>query len=1186
MMSLNPVQVLRGGAEEEKAETARLSSFVGAIAIGDLIKSTLGPKGMDKILVSIGRNEGSIEVTNDGATILKSISVDNPAAKLLQDISKVQDNEVGDGTTSVTVLAAELLKEAETLVNMKIHPQTIIAGWRRAVAAARSALTEAAQNHSSDAARFKDDLLKIAGTTLGSKILSQYKGQFALLAVDAVLRLKGSTNLRSIQLIKKAGGTLSDSYLEEGFLLDKSPGLNQPRRVEKAKILIANTPMDTDKIKIFGSRVQVDSVAKVMIGEDTLLRFSGVPLGEACSIVIRGATQQILDEAERSLHDALCVLSQTVKEPRVVYGGGCSEMLMAQAVYAAAATTPGKEAVAMEAFARALIQLPTIIADNGGFDSAQLMSELRAAHTQGQKSMGLDMVHGKIGDMAQLGIVESFQVKQQILISASEAAEQIVRVDDILKAAPRQRSEDQGIFDKYRGLDDDGLKAAHYQQRLAHETATQDKGLDDDWLKAAWHRRRRLKMKRHGERKVSVAQADPPSLLQLSVLLDRAGARGSDAFASSPYPCCERRIPQKTRKPFSIFRWLWTKPSLIQKKLHLSKKKMMEIQKKPFHYQVLPVASTPPGLSWLLEGEAPKCLRNSTFLSINNFINTIPDIYADDYSHELQSTLNKQAKGKNKCQLCRFKVLRERCGRHCDKEKYKSLLHRRARFFHMDGDCDPDWLQAVVAFLPSLEKLQVFSISSKLEKHLVKKQERSRGRRIFQNLVKKFYNTNPNASDNEKPKILPVLAQGLRQAYYLRSLRLPYLTDPLLWDIFTELPHLQELAFGIQGSSFLKQGLAKLKHLKLLYLDIKVMESSLNQKYIFKTLLAILTQFSSLEYLNFSLKEHSFELEKFFTFLSNAGMSQTHFSLRHLGPDIDWDMAKPEVLGQLARFFPKLCSLSLQVDQQARLSEYGHPLKGLRNLEVLCVGCDTGNIHSESRAVTDSVCIGNSIEELVSPPVGERLHSLVIEECGETQRMIRGTHYCLDPRFLDNCHNLVHLTLKTSFKSEWIPACQSLSTDPKLPHLKSFELWGGIPNNILVYLMKQAPNVNEVKISCELCRMEALHEEQSFPQSAMLNDATVKAITSDPSPSWRALKSIEVAHDALTVKSILQILPEKCLELQKIRLPDRHWLTAAPVLGQAMLIVQNNVSRKINCQLGPSPTLLFGALGLTMVEDL
>lgn len=532
MVSLNPVRVLKNEAEEEKAELARMSSFIGAIAIGDLVKSTLGPKGMDKILVSMGRSAGQVEVTNDGATILKSIGVDNPAAKILVDMSKVQDDEVGDGTTSVTVLAAELLREAEKLIDQKIHPQTIIAGWRIAVDAAKNALFDASQDHTKnmDEVAFRSDLENIARTTLSSKILSNHKERFTKLAVDAVIRLKGSGNLKSIQIIKIKGGLLEESFLDEGFLLEKKIGVHQPKKIEKAKILIANTPMDTDKIKVFGSTIKVDSMAKiaelevaekekmkekvnkilahqcnvfinrqliynypeqlfadagimaiehadfqgierlalvtggeivstfetpdkvklgfcelieeVMIGEESLIRFSGVALGSACTVVIRGATQQIIDEAERSLHDALCVLAATVKEPKVVYGGGASEMLMAEAVSQAAARTPGKEAIAAEAFAVALRRLPGAVADNAGYDSADLIARLRAEHAKGEKTMGLNMDLGKIACMKKLGITESYVVKRQVLLSASEAAEMILRVDNILKAAPRRRGPD------------------------------------------------------------------------------------------------------------------------------------------------------------------------------------------------------------------------------------------------------------------------------------------------------------------------------------------------------------------------------------------------------------------------------------------------------------------------------------------------------------------------------------------------------------------------------------------------------------------------------------------------------------------------------------------------------------------------------------------------------------------------
>eukprot|EP01023_Acetabularia_acetabulum_P031087 TRINITY_DN29296_c0_g1_i6.p1 TRINITY_DN29296_c0_g1~~TRINITY_DN29296_c0_g1_i6.p1 ORF type:complete len:345 (+),score=88.41 TRINITY_DN29296_c0_g1_i6:124-1158(+) len=341
------------------------------------------------------------------------------------------------------------------------------------------------------------------------------------------MRLKGKTDLEAINILKKAGGTLKESFLDEGYILDKKIGVGQPKKMENVKILVANTPMDTDKVKIYGARVRADSIGKVadlekaekekmknkveaiishgincfinrqliynypeelfadagvmaiehadfdgierlalvtggeiastfedpgsiklgfcqsieeiMIGEDKVLHFSGVALGEACTIVLRGASTHILDEAERSLHDALCVLSQTVGDKRVLYGGGWPEMLMARRVDELANKTPGKRSLAMLAFAKALRQIPAIIADNAGMDSAEVISHLRAAHVQDGTKQGVDVLGGDIGDMETMGIYESFKVKNQVLLSAVEAAEMILRVDDIIKAAPRQR---------------------------------------------------------------------------------------------------------------------------------------------------------------------------------------------------------------------------------------------------------------------------------------------------------------------------------------------------------------------------------------------------------------------------------------------------------------------------------------------------------------------------------------------------------------------------------------------------------------------------------------------------------------------------------------------------------------------------------------------------------------------------
>mmetsp|Transcript_20673 Transcript_20673/g.47771 ORF Transcript_20673/g.47771 Transcript_20673/m.47771 type:complete len:259 (-) Transcript_20673:638-1414(-) len=185
---------------------------------------------------------------------------------------------------------------------------------------------------------------------------------------------------------------------------------------------------------------ECDVIEEIMIGEDKVLRFGGCKVGQACTIVLRGASSHVLDEAQRSLHDALCVLAATVREPRTICGGGCTEVLMAQAVDRAVEETPGKKALAMTAYARALRQLPTIVADNGGYDAAELITQLRAAHAGKKKaSFGLDMENGTIADMKEMGILESYKSKLQVLLSASEAAEMILRVDDIIKCAPRQR---------------------------------------------------------------------------------------------------------------------------------------------------------------------------------------------------------------------------------------------------------------------------------------------------------------------------------------------------------------------------------------------------------------------------------------------------------------------------------------------------------------------------------------------------------------------------------------------------------------------------------------------------------------------------------------------------------------------------------------------------------------------------
>uniref|UniRef100_A0A8C5CBY8 T-complex protein 1 subunit beta n=1 Tax=Gadus morhua TaxID=8049 RepID=A0A8C5CBY8_GADMO len=335
-LSMAPVNIFRHGADEEKAETARLSSFIGAIAIGDLVKSTLGPKGMNVtiLIANTGMDTDKIKIFGS------RVRVDSTA--------KVAEIEMAE---------KEKMKE-------------------------------------------KVDRILKHGINC---FINRYPAAFRC----------GRGHGHRTRGLRRCGASGTGGEISSTF--------DRPELVKLGHCKL---------------------IEEVMIGEDKLIHFSGVSMGEACTIVLRGATQQILDEAERSLHDALCVLAQTIKETRTVYGGGCSEMLMAKAVTDLANRTAGKDAVAMESFAKALMMLPTIIADNAGYDSADLVAQLRAAHQDNKNTYGLDMSQGIIGDMVTLGVTESFQVKRQVLLSASEAAEMILRVDNIVKAAPRSRVPD------------------------------------------------------------------------------------------------------------------------------------------------------------------------------------------------------------------------------------------------------------------------------------------------------------------------------------------------------------------------------------------------------------------------------------------------------------------------------------------------------------------------------------------------------------------------------------------------------------------------------------------------------------------------------------------------------------------------------------------------------------------------
>lgn len=523
------------GGHEDKGANARIQYYVGGIAVSDMIKTTFGPHGCDKILLPIGTEAARMAkatVSNDGATILSKVWLDNPAAQILVDVARTQDKSVGDGTTGVVILAGELLRQAEHLTEQRIHPNLIVEGYNRAAAIALETLSERATVQLADE-EFEENLVNLARTTLASKIVKFEQEEMARLATDAILRLEGSLDLDLIHIIKIPGASLKDSYLEEGFILDKELPPMVETEYNECKILLTDTPMDADKIKIFGARVRVESfeavgeieqaerdkmtkkvesmcatgcnviinrqliydhpnmvfrnknvlpiehadfdgierlalvldgeiastfddpakiklgtcknLRQILIGEKRYLQFTGAAKAKACTIVLRGATDHVLDEAERSLHDALANLSQTVKDKRFVFGGGCVEMACAESIEEAARSTEGKLQLPLEAFATALRAIPTILLDNGGFDSAETVSRLRAIHHSQQNTMcsfGVELETGTVADMKSCGVLESLWSKTHQIRSASEATEMIVRCDEVIRCAPRQR---QGI---------------------------------------------------------------------------------------------------------------------------------------------------------------------------------------------------------------------------------------------------------------------------------------------------------------------------------------------------------------------------------------------------------------------------------------------------------------------------------------------------------------------------------------------------------------------------------------------------------------------------------------------------------------------------------------------------------------------------------------------------------------------
>jgi thermosome len=518
-----PVLILKEGTDRSVGREAQHSNIQAARAIAEAVKSALGPKGMDKMLVA---SFGDVTITNDGATILKEMDVQNPAAKMMVEVAKTQDQEVGDGTTTSVVLAAELLTKAEELIDKDVHPTIIVDGYRQATERALEVLDEIAiKVEPNDRKALRD----VAVTSQASKLLSENADYIANIAIDAILQVAEQTpegwraDVEDIKVEKKAGGSLADTKLINGLVIDKEVvHSGMPKSIKNPKIALLNSVLEVektefdakiniqrpeqmkafldeeekmlremvDKVKSSGANVLlcqkgIDDVAqhflakeeiaairrvsekdieklskatggKIVtniddlkseylgkadlfeerkISDDKMTFIEGCKNPKAVAIIIRGGTERIVNEAERSIHDALCVVRDVIREPRIVAGGGAPELEVASKLRRFAEKLTGKEQLAVICYAEALEVIPMTLAENGGLDPIDILVELRAMHEKGEKWAGVDVNKEKAMDMTKSNVYEPLAVKSQVVKSASEAASMILRIDDVISAS-------------------------------------------------------------------------------------------------------------------------------------------------------------------------------------------------------------------------------------------------------------------------------------------------------------------------------------------------------------------------------------------------------------------------------------------------------------------------------------------------------------------------------------------------------------------------------------------------------------------------------------------------------------------------------------------------------------------------------------------------------------------------------
>ncbi len=528
MLAGQPVLILKEGSERTTGKDALRNNIMAAIAVAEAVQSTLGPRGLDKLLVD---SMGDIVITNDGATILDEIDVEHPAAKMLVQVAKAQDQEVGDGTTTSVILAGELLRRAEKLLDQKIHPTVIVSGYKKATEKAIEFLKDI-----SIPVRIEDNefLYRVARTALNSKAVGNARDHFARIAVDAVKRVfeNGKADLDDISIIKMQGKALEETELVNGVVIDKEVlHPRMPKQIKNAKIALVNFPLEVKKTE-FDAKIRINDpnqlsafieaehnmlkdmvnklkeagvsavfcqkgvddlaqhflalhgimavrrvkksdmerlaratnarivtnwkdfndeylgtadVREVKIGDEKVVYVENCPNPKAVSIVIRGANKYVTEEAERAIHDALCVVRDVLEDGYAVPGGGAPEVYVSRKLRKYAEEVSGREQFAIESYAESLEAIPKALAHNSGLDPVRTVADLIAAQTRENKyTMGVEVFSGEIKDMTEEGVVEPLRVKQQVFKSASEAAEMILRIDDIIVAREIEKEKKEG----------------------------------------------------------------------------------------------------------------------------------------------------------------------------------------------------------------------------------------------------------------------------------------------------------------------------------------------------------------------------------------------------------------------------------------------------------------------------------------------------------------------------------------------------------------------------------------------------------------------------------------------------------------------------------------------------------------------------------------------------------------------